>query len=116
MKFGALSVQSAGNPAGQFLVNNYEKEGQFRSRLYSLVPQDSNTVDTVPLVMEFKPDMSYYCLKEIRVKRLEQEQYEKIKAMRVYKEDFVQSQGLAAVHFSPENILKRTNFRWVKDE
>ncbi len=116
MKFGALSVQSEGNPAGQFLVNNYEKEGRFRNRLYLLVPQDSNTVDTVPLVMEFKPDMSYYCLKELSVKRLEQEQYEKIKAMRVYREDFVQSQSLAAVHFSPENILKRMNFRQVEPE
>ena len=67
--------------------------------------------------MEFKPDMSYYCLKSISVKRLNKEEYEKAKALRVYKEDVVQSQSLAAVHFSPENILKRTNFRWwVKDE
>jgi len=116
MKLRTLAVQSEGNPAGQFLVNNYKKEAQFRSQLYSLVPQDSNTVDTVPLVMEFKPDMSCYCLKEIYVKRIEQEQYEKIKAMRVYKEDFVQSQGLAAVHFSPENILKRMSFRQVEEE
>ncbi len=28
-------------------------------------------------------------------------------------EDYVQSQSLAAVHLSPENILKRMNFRWV---
>ena len=60
--------------------------------------------------------MSCYCLKEIYVKRLEQEQYEKIKAMRVYKEDFVQSQGLAAVHFNPENILKRMSFRQVESK
>ena len=116
MKLGTMAVQSEGNPVGQFLVNNYKKEGQFRSQLYSLVPQDSNTVDTVPLVVEFKPDMSCYCLKEIYVKRLEQEQYEKIKAMRVYKEDFVQSQGLAAVHLNPENILKRMSFRQVEQE
>jgi hypothetical protein len=31
--------------------------------------------------------------------------------MQVYREDFVQSQSLAPVHFNPENILKRMNFR-----
>ena len=116
MKFETLAMQSEGEPAGHLLVNNYNKEGQFRSQLYSLVPQDSNTVDSLPLVMEFKPDMSHYCLKEISVKRLEKEQYEKTKAMRVYKEDFTQSQSLAAVHFNPENILKRTNFRQAEEK
>ena len=113
---GTLAVQNAGNPAGQFLVNERKKQGQFVAQLYSLVPQDSNTVDAVPLIMEFKPDMSYYVIKKICVKRLEQEQYEKIKALQAYKEIHIQSQSLAAVHFDPENILKRMNFRWVRDE
>jgi len=116
VKLGTLAVQNEGNPAGQFLVNQAKKEGRLIEQLYSLVPQDSNTVEITPLVMEFKPDMSYYCLKEISVKRAEKEQYEEAKAMRVYKEDFVQSQSLAAVHFSPENILKRMNFRQVSQE
>jgi len=113
---GTLAVQSAGNPLAQLIVNEGKKNKQFIEQLYSLVPQDSNTVDAVPLIMEFKPDMRYYCLKNIFVKRLEQEQYEKIKALQVYKEDLIQSQSLAAVHFGPENILKRMNFRPVKKE
>jgi len=111
-----LALQSVGKPTTQFSVDGLKKERLFRDQLYSLVPQDANTVDTAPLIMEFKPDMSYYCLKSISVKRLNKEEYEKVKALRVYKEDVVQSQSLTAVHFSPENILKRTNFRWVKDE
>jgi len=113
---GMLTVQSEGSPAAQLLVNNYKKETQLRNQLYSLVPQDSNTVDTVPLIMEFKPDMSYYCLKNISVRRLNQDEYERMKVLRAYKEDIVQSQSLAAVHFNPENILKRMDFRWTKQE
>ncbi len=112
---GTLAVQSAGNPVARPSVEGAKKEALFREQLYSLVPQDSNTVETLPLVMEFKPDLSYYCLKGISVKRLERQEYEKIKTIRVYKEDAVQSQSLAVVHFNPENILKRMNFRWAEE-
>ena len=113
---GTLTVQNMSDPAAQFLVDASKKEGRLAGQLYSLVPQDANTVETLPLIMEFKPDMSHYIIKNISVKRVEQEQYERIKALRVYREDAIQSQSLAAVHFNPENILKRMNFRWVRDE
>ena len=116
MAMETLAVQTAGNPAAQLLADGFKKERRFIERLYSLIPQDSNTVDAVPLVLEFKPDMSYYCLKNVSIKRLNQEQYETIKAMRVYREDFVQSQSLAPVHFNPENILKRMNFRLARQD
>jgi hypothetical protein len=111
-----LALQSAGNPARRLLVDKAKKESLLIGQLYALVPADSNTIDTLPVVMEFKPDMSCYCLKNISVKRLEQEQYDKIKAIQAYKEDFIQSQSLAPVHFNPENILKRMRFRMVKED
>ncbi len=110
---GTLAVQNAGDPAVQFLVDETRIEAQSIDQLYSLVPQDSNTLDAAPLIMEFKPAMCYYCLKKICVKRLTRQQYEKIKAVRTHKENIIGSQSLAAVHFNPENILKRTNFRQI---
>jgi hypothetical protein len=109
-------VQTAGNPAVQLFLNGRKNQRRFVEQLYSLVPQDSNTVDAVPLVMEFKPGMSFYCIKNISVKRISLQEYEKIKAMRLQREDNVQSESLSAVHFNPENILKRTNFRPAEDE
>lgn len=122
---GRLAVRSEGNPGAPLFVNEAQKwlsvneakiEGQFIDRLYSLVPPDSNTVDALPLIMAFKPDMSYYCLKDIRIRRVVREEYEQMKPIQVYKEEHIQSQSMAAVHFSPENILKRLNFRWVGEE
>jgi hypothetical protein len=115
MALETMVLQSAGNPARRLLVNKTKKENHLIFQLYSLIPQDSNTIDTLPLVMEFKPDMSYYCLKNLSVERLEQEQYDRIKALQDYKEGFIQSQSLAPVHFNPENILKRTKFRLIED-
>jgi len=106
-----IAVQSRGNPAASFFLNESRKNQQFADLLYSLIPPDSNTVEALPVVMEFKPDMSYYVIKNISVKPFWKEDFEKIKALRLYREDHIQSQSMAVVHFSPENILKRMNFR-----
>lgn len=107
-------MQSEGNPARRLLVNKSKKEDMLINQFYSLVPQDSNTIDTLPMVMEFKPDISYYCIKSLSIKRVDQEQYDKIKALHDYKEDFIQSQSMAPVHLNPDNILKRLKFKLVE--
>ncbi|MFH1715976.1 MAG: hypothetical protein ABIF19_01375 [Planctomycetota bacterium] len=109
-----LAVQGQGNPATAFFLNENKKDQMFTDVLYSLVPADTNDVPAVPLVVEFKPDIGYYAVKSISVSRLWKEDYEKTKAMRLYREDHVQSQSMAPVHFNPENILKRTNFKLVR--
>jgi len=120
-----LAVQSQGKPAARLFVQEDRKrlsvkqaqiQRMFIGKIYQLVNKHDNRLVNGPVIMEFMPHMSYYCIKWVEIKRLEQKMYEKIKAMRVYKEDIVQSQNLAAVHFNPENILKRMNFRWDNDE
>jgi hypothetical protein len=106
-----LALQGRGDPVTPFFLNESKVNQQFVDQLYSLVPPDKDTVESLPLVMEFKPDMSYYVIKDISVNRLYQENYEKMKAARLFREDYIQSQSLAAIHFNPENILKRMNFR-----
>jgi hypothetical protein len=119
-----LALQSQGNPGSTWFVNEAQKwlsvdeakvQRQFINRLYSLVPQDSNSVVNLPEPLEFKPDMSYYCIKEIRIRRIMREEYEQLKPLKVYSEEHIQSQSLAAVHFNPENILKRVGFRWAAE-
>jgi len=92
-------------------VKEAQVESRFVEKLYSLARQDSNAVDTTPVSFEFKPHMSFYVVKNISVDRLEQQEYEQIKAARAQQQEYIQSQSLAAVHFNPENIVKRMNFR-----
>jgi len=111
-----MAAQSAGNPAAPLFLNGRRKQQRFVEKLYSLVPKDSNSVKTLPLVVEFKPDMSYYCIKNLSVKRVSLEDYEKIKGMTLQREDYVQSETMVAVHLHPENILKRMNFKPAKTD
>ena len=111
-----MAAQSAGNPTAPLFLSGRKKQQRFVEKLYSLVPPDSSTVDTVPLLMEFKPDMSFYCIKSLSVQRISLQEYEKIKTMRLQAENYVQSESMVAVHFNPENILKRMNFKPAKTE
>jgi hypothetical protein len=115
-----MIMQSKDNPAGRVFVQEVRQwltvdelriQSRFIDKLYSLVPPDSNTVDTLPVAMEFKPDLSFYVIKDITVDRVTQDQYVETKAMQAYQETHIQSQSLTAAHFNPENILKRLNFR-----
>jgi hypothetical protein len=115
-----LVVQSGGSPEDQVFVREAQKwltvneakiESHFIDQLYSLVPQDSNTVQTLPISIEFKPHLSFYVIKNISVNRLSQQAYEKIRATQAYRQEHVQSQTLAVIHFNPENIIKRMKFR-----
>jgi len=109
-----LALHNQGNPAGAFYLRDSERNKRFVDQLYSLVPRDKTTSDALPLVVEVKPDMSYYAIKSISVKRLWKEDYEKAKVARLYDEDYIRSQSLGAVHFNPENVLKRLKVRWAQ--
>ena len=111
-----LAVQDQGEPMRQSLLDDLQKQRRLVDMFYSLVPQGKQTPETLPLVVEFKLNMSYYCVKDISVKRLERSEYEKTKSQWAWKEDIAQYQSLALVHFNPKNILKRMNFRLLKEE
>ena len=108
-----LFVREAAAPKQWFTVNETRIESRFVEQLYSLVPQDSNTAPSLPVSIEFKPHMSLYVIKNISINRLSQQDYEKVRAAQAYREDHVANQNLAVIHFNPENIVKRMNFRSV---
>jgi hypothetical protein len=111
-----LSFHNTGKPTARFLLAAAKQESIFMDKIFSLVPDDSNTIEKLPMIMEFKPDLGYCCLKSVKIRRLEEQQFETNKARRIYHEGFIQAQSLAAVHFNPENILKRMNFKPVQEK
>jgi hypothetical protein len=107
-----LAEQYQGSP----MARNYTTEIGLRrlltEQLFSLVPSDSNSIElTKPVIMEFKPQMSYYCIKSLRTSPLWNENFEKGKQLQLYRAEINLSQSLSIVHLNPANILKRTNFK-----
>jgi len=108
-----IALQAANSPGAAKFLRQLFVEQRFVNRLYSLIPAQSDTLDKAPLVMEFRPDQSFYCLKRLSVQRVNQQQFEAAKPMLLVRTDRVETQSLAAVHFNPSNILERTRFRFA---
>ncbi|MHC4113788.1 MAG: hypothetical protein ACYSSL_00465 [Planctomycetota bacterium] len=111
-----MIMQSASNPLAELVINENKKQVFLADTVYSLVPEDANRLDTVPFVLEYKPDMSFYVIKNLTVERVNQAEYDRFKAPQAFREDIVRSQSLAAVHFNPENILTRMKFLSAEQE
>jgi len=116
MMFKIMELQVAGDPEKQLSINMTKKNSLLRDLFYSLVSEDKDTLESVPAILEFKPEMSYYFIKSLFVKRFDLEQYEELKGQQSYKENVVSTQSLAPVHFNPENILERLKFKLAENE
>jgi hypothetical protein len=112
--FQVLAAQVANNPAADVILNEAKAEGQFANRLYALASAGDGTGPVPPQVLEFQPNQSFYVLKSLSVEHLTREDFQRMKAMVVRQEEHNQVQNLAVVYLKPENILKRTNFQFVK--
>ncbi|MBM4024929.1 MAG: hypothetical protein FJ280_05910 [Planctomycetes bacterium] len=109
-----LAAQVADSPASQIVLNQAREAGQFVNALYALIPPGSDKPAQMPVVVESQPGRSVYVLKDLAVRRLTLEEFQKMKGMIVRREEYTQAENLAAVHFGPENILKRMNFRYAE--
>jgi hypothetical protein len=111
-----FDVQSRGQPAMTLRLNEARTNKRFIDTLYSLVPADSNTVEELPVVMEYKPDLRYLVIKDISIKRIWKEKYEQMKTTSIFRKEHAQAQSLSAAYLNPENILKRVNFKLTETE
>jgi hypothetical protein len=106
-----IELYAQGEPALGIELFNVLKQRLFLEQLFALSKSEPNGPKT-PLVWEFAGDMSYYCIKNISLNQVYDNQYLSQKVQRMYYEDIFRSQGLALVFYNPDNILKRNNFRW----
>lgn len=110
-----LAVHYEGDPMRRGVLARAAKERLFIDELYSLVPQDANVLETTGAILEFRPEMSCYCVKDIVIHRLTEDEYGRLKAMSAVEDEARNAQSLGVVYFNPENIMKRMNFR-LKEE
>ncbi len=110
-----LKTRLEGNPMARILIDGTKREGILVDKLYALVPEDSNTLAKPGTILEYKPGMCYYCLESMTIHRLYQERFDMTKAAEVVREEFVDSQALAFVHYNPKDIVKRMKFAEIQE-
>lgn len=105
--------QKADDPIAPFATRENKRVSKRRDMFFSLISKDKDDAENMPTVIELKSDRAYLAVKSVKLDRLANETFEANKAYRVYAQDFVESQNLAPVFFSPANILKRMDYRKV---
>jgi hypothetical protein len=110
-----LMTRYEGNPMARVLINGAKREGILVDKFYALVPEDSNTLAKPGTIVEYKPGMCYYCLESMTIHRLYQEGFDMAKAAEVVRDEFIDSQALALVHYNPKNIAKRMKFVEIQE-
>lgn len=110
-----VATQTVGNPAAAVIANETRVEKQLVDQFYSLIPANADSAPKMPQVLEFKPGQSFYAVKSVSARWLNQQQYESMKGMLLQQEDYIQTQNLAVVHFNPANILKRMKFKQAEN-
>ncbi len=108
-----LAAQLSNSPSAAAYLNEAGVENLFVESLFSLLPTGVDGTAKLPQILEFKPGLSCYIVKSVTPRPLYQEQFAKMKGMVVGREEYSQTQSLAAVHLNPANILKRMNFRFA---
>lgn len=116
LELGVMAAHEEGNPLSRYILNMTRSNNLLIDVLASVVPERAQTLETEPLVLEFKPDLTYYCLKSLAIKHVDKQEYEKTRALRIFRQNLVRSQSMAVVHFNPQNIITRTNFQEVDQD
>ena len=109
-----IAMQAANSPGAGTYVRELVKEQLLVERLGELIPDQSDELGKVPMVVEFKPDQSFYCLKSLSIRRLNAQQFQSIRPTLLNRKAQIDAQSLAAIHFNPSNIVKRTKFEIIE--
>ena len=83
-------------------AQNYK---DFIDKIYSITP------DKLPAIVDSKPDTLVYVFKDIRIKKMNVDEYQQVKNQVALELDDKAMQGASLVFLMPENIKSRMDFR-----
>jgi hypothetical protein len=85
-------------------------------RFYDLLPKGKTEALDIRSIVPFKPAAVYYVVKDISRTSVTRQEYQQKKSFTAFDLDMTAADSLSIVHFMPENILKRMNYRLAKNE
>ncbi|NLH16636.1 MAG: hypothetical protein GX455_08660 [Phycisphaerae bacterium] len=105
-----------GDPSIERFYKDMIQTNQQLNLFHSLLPADKTEVDNLKSVVEFKPAAQWLVIKKIARTQPTKEEYRKSKAAAAYQIDAMQSDGLALIHFDPDNLRQRMQFARTKED
>jgi hypothetical protein len=110
-----MAILHQGDPLGDTILDRTKMEKKLLDKFYAFATSDANASGVFNSILEFKPTLSYYCIENLVIHPLYRESFEIGKAMEIARDDYDNSQALAAVLYNPEDIMKRMNFKLTRE-
>jgi len=85
--------------------------GRLTGKLYSLLPAGETKGVNLRTVIEFAPNRCCYLVKDVHRTEINELEYFAAKKMVAFQTDASQSEAISLIHFMPENIRTRMEFR-----
>ncbi|MCD6395107.1 MAG: hypothetical protein J7M40_16580 [Planctomycetes bacterium] len=97
-------------------VEDIIESKKLNDKLYELLDDDKTEAADINAVLELDFNASYYVVKDISRTEVTRDQYLKNKAMTAFQLNAGISNSLGLIHFNPDNIFGRMNFRWAQSD
>lgn len=110
----AVKMLLADDASQETYIKTMLKNKILLDKLYSLLPAgETETVNPGPprSIVEFRPGASYYVIKKVSRTVVNKRDYFMEKNQLAYMLDGAGSESLGIIHYTPENIFKRMNYR-----
>ncbi len=111
-----MAAMVQGDPSIQRIYKDMVQTNQQLNLFHSLLPEEKIEADNLKTVVEFKPASQWLVIKKIARTQPTKEEYRKSKALAAYQIDAMQSDGLALIHFDPDNLRQRMQFHRSKED
>ena len=106
----------AENPSMSMYVKGNMARMLFIQKLHKLYIEGGQKDADMNTVVEFKPSLSCYAVKNVETTAATKQDYAKLKSQNAMMYDFVSAEALAVVHYNPANLEKRMNFKFVQEQ
>jgi hypothetical protein len=107
-----MQARVAHDPVQSIYAKKYGQQKQLLDKFYSLLEPDKTVAANVPMLVEYKPNMSYYVIKSMSRTTVDQSTYQQMKSQIALMQDYIHGQSLGFEYFKADNIIKRMKFEW----
>jgi hypothetical protein len=100
------------NPVQQMYIKRFVIQKELIDNFYSLLEPDKTVATNVPMLVEFKPEMTYYVIKNMSRTAVDLAAYQQMKDRLAFMQDYLHGQSQGFEHFKADNIIRRMKFEW----
>ena len=107
-----MQAKAAHDPVQSMFIKRDAQQKQLIDDFYSLIAPNKTEATNVPMLVEHKPNMTYYVIKSMSQNLVDPNTYQQTKGKIALMQDYVHGQSLGFEHFKADNIIARMNFQW----